>query len=235
MTSGVCGCHGCGCAPPECAGRRQGPSLRYQRARESVQCRAKRCWSCRFAATRHFDRPAARLKGVRQQGLGGTPAPPFILPSCGWSAAVTPAHRHRCEFLRVRATDSEANHCGLRSDDLGANKLSTADLAVDGGALDARDDCMSCAVRPSLGPWFGSLAGWNGFDGNNGLDQPRSRSSEAERDPRRESFDDGETSDAMSSNSTLTSFGMSKLGASPFATDAITASANLTSGCSHEP
>ena len=50
-----------------------------------------------------------------------------------------------------------------------------------------------------------------------------------------ESFDDGEVCDAMSSNSTLISFGMSKLGASPFAVDASTLSANLTSGCSHEP
>ena len=33
----------------------------------------------------------------------------------------------------------------------------------------------------------------------------------------------------------LVSFGMSKFGASPFAAVAITASANLTSGRSHEP
>ena len=153
------------------------------------------------------------------------------LRSVGRLASATPAHRRQCDVLRSPAIDSDANYCDLRSDDLGTNKLSTADLAVDGGALDARG---SSAVRRSLGPSFGSLAGCCGFDGNKALDQPRSRASEAETDPRKGSFDGGGVSDAMSRNSTLISFGRSKLGASPFAADAITASANLTSGCSHE-
>jgi hypothetical protein len=140
-----------------------------------------------------------------------------------------------CDIPRIAAMNAHANHCDLRSDDLGTNKLSTADLAVDGGAPDVRDDGVSSAVRLSLGPSFGSLAGCCGFDGNNALDEPRSRVSEAETDPRKGSFDGGGVSDAMSRNSTLMSFGRSKLGASPFTADAITASANLTSGCSHEP
>jgi len=109
----------------------------------------------------------------------------FILPSCGWSAFATGPHRPWCDVLRSPAMNAHANHCGLRSGDLGTNKLSTADLAVDRGALDVRDDGGSSAVRRSLGPSFGSLAGCCGFDGNNALDQPRSRASEAETDPRK--------------------------------------------------
>ena len=80
-----------------------------------------------------------------------------------------------------------------------------------------------------------SVADCCGFDGNNALDQPRSRSSNAEPDAKGESFDGGSVSDPMSSNSMLASFGISTLGASPFATVIATASANLTSGRCQEP
>src|SRR5262249_3171530 len=86
---------------------------------------------------------------------------------------------------------------------------------------------------------LGALLGWFidccGFDGNNALDQPRSRSSSAEPDARGKSLDGGRVSELMSSNSIFASLGISKLGASPFATVAATASANLISGRCHEP
>jgi hypothetical protein len=123
----------------------------------------------------------------------------------------------------------------MRTDDVGTNKWSIGAFVVDGRAFETRDDGDCSAAGRSLGALFGSFADCCGFDGNNALDQPRSRSSDAEIDPRRESSDGGGVSDPMSSNSIVASFGISKLGASPFATVAATAWANLTSGCCQEP
>src|SRR5215471_8565708 len=131
--------------------------------------------------------------------------------------------------------DVHASHRGPRTDDVGTNKRSIGALPVDGCVFETRDDGDCSAVGRSLAPSFGSRVGRFGFDGNNALNQPRSRSSDAEMDPRRESFDGGGVSDPMSSNSIFASFGISKLGASPFATVAATTSANLTSGRCHEP
>jgi GAF domain-containing protein len=126
-------------------------------------------------------------------------------------------------------------HCGLRSDDLGTNKLSTGDLSVDGCALDTRGEGPLSAGGWSPGLSFEAGAGGCGPDGNSALDQPRSRSSAAEIEPGTGSPERDVVSDAVSRNSMVVSFGMSKLGASPLATEVATASAKLTSGCRHEP
>jgi hypothetical protein len=159
----------------------------------------------------------------------------FILPSLGRSASPTLPYRHYRDVVRIPAMNAHASHCGLRSNDLGTNKLSTGDFTVDGCALDTRDDGTSSAVGWSLGRSLDSLAGGRGFDGNSALDQPRSRSSAAETEPGTGSSERGAVSDAVSRNSMVVSFGMSKSGASPLATDVATASANLTSGRRHEP
>ena len=159
----------------------------------------------------------------------------FILPSGGRLAFPTRPLGHWCDILRPAAMDVHANHCDPRPDDGGTNRRSIGALAVDGCAFGTRDDGNCSAAGRSFGALLGSFADCCGFDGNNALDQPRSRSSDAERDQRRESSDGGGVSDPMSSNSILLSFGISKLGASPFATVAATASANLTSGRCHEP
>jgi hypothetical protein len=159
----------------------------------------------------------------------------FILPSLGRSASATPPLGHWCDILRTAAMEVNASHCDPRTDDVGTNKRSIGALAVDRCAFETRDDGDCSAAGRSLGALFGLFADCCGFDGNNALDQPRSRSSDAAIEPRRESSDGGGVSDPMSSNSIFASFGISKLGASPFATVAATASANLTSGCCHEP
>jgi len=159
----------------------------------------------------------------------------FILPSRGWSASATPALGHSCDILRIPAIDEHPGHCCLRTDDVGTNKWSIGAFVVDGRAFETRDDGDCSAAGRSLGALFGSFADCCGFDGNNALDQPRSRCSEAATDPRKESSDGGGVSVAMSRNSIVASFGISKLGASPFATVAATAWANLTSGCCQEP
>ena len=153
----------------------------------------------------------------------------------GRLASATPPLDHWCDIPRVVAIGVHASHCGLRTDDVGTNKRSIGVLVVDECAFETREDGDCSAAGWSFGALFESVADCCGFDGNNALDQPRSRSSDTEPDPRTESLDEGGVSDPMSSNSILVSFGMSKLGASPFATVAATASANLTSGRCHEP
>ena len=159
----------------------------------------------------------------------------FILPSLGRLASATLLLGHWCDILRIAAMGVHASHCGLRRDDVGTNKRSIGELAVDGCAFETRDDGDCSAAGRSFGALFDSVADSCGFDGNNALDQPRSRSSNAEPDAKGESFDGGSVSDPMSSNSMLASFGISTLGASPFATVVATASANLTSGRCQEP
>jgi hypothetical protein len=133
----------------------------------------------------------------------------------------------------TRAQASHASHCGLRSSDLGTNKLSTGDLTVDGCAVDTRGEGACSAGGWSPGLPFDAGADGCGPDGNSALDQPRSRSSAAETAAGKGSSKRDVVSDAVSRNSMVVSFGMSKSGSSPLATDAATASANLTSGCRH--
>src|SRR6266545_3899370 len=161
----------------------------------------------------------------RHDGMCSAPT----LTSGGRSASATPPLGHWCDILRTAAMEVNASHCDPRTDDVGTNKRSIGALAVDRCAFETRDDGDCSAPGRSL--LFGLFADCCGFDGNNALDQPRSRSSDAAIEPRRESSDGGGVSDPMSSNSIFASFGISKLGASPFATVATTAWANLTSGC----
>src|SRR6516165_463039 len=155
--------------------------------------------------------------------------------SVGRPASPTLHYRDSCDVPRIPAMAGHASHCGLRSSDLGTNKLSTGDLMVDGCALDTRGEGACSAGGWSLGLPFDPGADGCGPDGNSALDQPRSRSSAAETAAGKGSSERDVVSDAVSRNSMVVSFGMSKSGASPLATDVATASANLTSGCRHEP
>jgi hypothetical protein len=107
----------------------------------------------------------------------------FILPSLGRSASPTLPYRHYRDVVRIPAMNAHASHCGLRSNDLGTNKLSTGDFTVDGCALDTRDDGTSSAVRWSLGRSLDSLAGGRGFDGNSALTN-RARAPQLQRPSR---------------------------------------------------
>src|SRR6516225_10740060 len=152
------------------------------------------------------------------------------------SEACAAARRlHWCDVLRILTIGIKVGHYGLRSDDLSTNKLSAGALAANGYALVTPTDGASCAIGSSLGLSFVAPSGGFALGGNSALDQPRSRSSDAESVPGEGSFGGGVVSEPMSRNSMLVSFGMSKFGASPSAAVAITASANLTSGRSHEP
>src|SRR5262249_31094241 len=153
----------------------------------------------------------------------------------GWSFSATLPLSHCCDALRILTIGTKVGHYGLRSDDLSTNELSTGALAANGCALVTPADGASCAIGCSLGASFVSPSGDFGLGGNSALDQPRSRSSDAEVVPGDESLGGGVVSEPMSRNSMLVSFGMSKFVASPFAAVAITASANLRSGRSHEP
>ena len=65
----------------------------------------------------------------------------------------------------------------------------------------------------------GSRVAGLGFDGNNALDQPRARSGEASVASTAGVFGSRDGSATVSKISVLVPFGMSKLGASPLATD----------------
>src|SRR6516162_9954173 len=146
-----------------------------------------------------------------------------------------PGRLRWCDVLRILTIGTKVGHYGLRSDDLSTNKLSAGALAANGCASVTPADGASRAIGSSLGLSFVAPSGGFGLGGNSALDQPRSRSSDAESVPGEGSFGGGVVSEPMSRNSMLVSFGMSKFGASPFAAVAITASANRTSGRSHEP
>jgi len=69
----------------------------------------------------------------------------FILPSLGRLASATLLLGHWCDILRIAAMGVHASHCGLRRDDVGTNKRSIGELAVDGCAFETRDD-VACSV-----------------------------------------------------------------------------------------
>src|SRR4029077_6410466 len=69
----------------------------------------------------------------------------FILPSLGRLASATLLLGHWCDILRIAAMGVHASHCGLRRDDVGTNKRSIRELAVDGCAFETRDD-VDCSV-----------------------------------------------------------------------------------------
>ena len=228
------GCHASGCGRAECAGHRRVSSRSVARGA--------------LLPVHYNDLSRIRQAVVRRRTLcqvfdhcplSGRPTAAhlaaFILPSLGRLASATLLLGHWCDILRIAAMGVHASHCGLRTDDVGTNKRSIGELAVDGCAFETRDDGDCSAAGWSLERCSNSVADCCGFDGNNALDQPRARSSNAEPDAKGESFDGGSVSDPMSSNSMLASFGISTLGASPFATVVATASANLTSGRCQEP
>jgi hypothetical protein len=104
----------------------------------------------------------------------------FILPSFGRSASPTLPCRHCHDALRTFAIYGHASHSRFRSDDLGTNKLSTGDLAVEECSFDTRDAGAFSADATPFELSFNWLAGCCGLMGNNALDHPRSRSSDAE-------------------------------------------------------
>src|SRR6516162_10036726 len=157
----------------------------------------------------------------------------FILPSLGRSASPPLPHRQTCDNVGNSTKKSQTAHHGLRSDDLGTNRLSTGPLLGDGAAA-ARPGERRCSTVSS--PFCTSvdvLSGFAGLTGNNALDQPPARSSGVGAEVVRAACGPGiGVSDAMSLASKYASFGMSKSGALLVAR---TASANCVSGRSHEP
>ena len=113
--------------------------------------------------------------------LSGRPTAPhlaaFILPSVGRVTSTPWPHRQTCDNVRNSTKKSQTAHHGLRSDDLGTNRLSTGPLLGDGAAA-ARPGERRCSTVSS--PFCTSvdvLSGFAGLAGNNALDQPRARSS----------------------------------------------------------
>src|SRR6266508_3059363 len=155
----------------------------------------------------------------------------------GWSGDLhSRPHRQTCDNVGNSTKKSQTAHHGLRSDDLGTNRLSTGPLLGDGAAA-ARPGERRCSTVSS--PFCTSVDVFSGFAclaGNYALDQPRARSSGVGAEVVRAACGPGSgVSDAMSLASKYASFGMSKFGALPFSTVARTASANCVSGRSHEP
>ena len=86
----------------------------------------------------------------------------FILPSLGRSVGRPPPilpRGHCHDALRTFAIYGHASHCRFRSDDLGTNKLSTGDLAVEECSFDTRDAGAFSADATSFELSFNSLAG----------------------------------------------------------------------------
>ena len=171
-----------------------------------------------------FRRPTApHLAAFTLQSVGRVPSP-------AWP------HRQTCENVRHSAKDGQTTHHGLRSDDLGTNRLSAGILLVVGIALGGPGERDLSAARSRFCSSGDVLSGFVAFAGNNALDQPRSRSSDVIAGAVRAACVPGvSASDARSFGSKYASFGMSKFGALAFSTVARTASANPVSGRSHEP
>jgi hypothetical protein len=160
----------------------------------------------------------------------------FILPSVGRLASPPWPHRQTCEKIRHSAKDGQATHHGLRSDDLGTNRLSAGTLVVVGKSLTGPVERVSPGARSRFCSSADMPFGCVGFAGNKPLDHPRSRSSGVSAGADRAACGPGvSVSDATSLPSEYASFGISKFGVLPFSTVARTVSANLLSGRSHEP
>ncbi len=160
----------------------------------------------------------------------------FILPSVGRVSSTPWPHRQTCDNVRNSTKKSQTAHHGLRSDDLGTNRLSTGPLLGDGAAAASPGERRCSTVSSPFCTSVDVLSGFAGLAGNNALDQPRARSSGVGAEVVRAACGPGiGVSDAMSLASKYASFGMSKFGALPFSTVARTASANCVSGRAHEP
>src|SRR5262249_20235161 len=72
---------------------------------------------------------------------------------------------------------SQTAHHGLRSDDLGTNRLSTGPLLGDGAAAARPGERRCFTVSSPFCTSVDVLSGFAGLTGNNALDQPRARSS----------------------------------------------------------
>src|SRR5438105_3098953 len=91
-------------------------------------------WRCRLWWTVHLV-----AKSLIYSSFFSRPTAPhlaaFILPSVGRSASPPWSHAQTCENVRHPAKHAQTTHHGLRSDDLGTNRLSAGGLAAVGGAV----------------------------------------------------------------------------------------------------
>ena len=125
---------------------------------------------------------------------------------------------------------------GPLADERRTNKPLIGRLVAEGWALCRRRDCGFFAAGALVGAESEVPSERSGFVGNSALDHARSLSSErcSGREGGGVRAADGVSSKA-SRASIPVSFGILKSGASPFATELRTASANFESGRSQEP
>ena len=165
----------------------------------------------------------------------GRTSRPFILPSNGRVAAPLPARTHVCAGLRSLAIDCDALHRGCSPPARRTNRSCSCRFLVDGngaGGVGGSGTADSeCAVVLLPGSLFDGID----LDGKSALDQTLACSANADVMSATGAPVPDEGSLAVSKISVLVSRGMSKFGASPFATEAATSVANLTSGRSQEP
>src|SRR6516164_1977071 len=101
----------------------------------------------------------------------------FILPSVGRVTSTPWPHRQTCDNVRNSTKKSQTVHHGLRSDDLGTNRLSTGPLLGDGAAAARPGERRCSTLSPPFGTAGDVLSGFADLAGNNALDQARARSS----------------------------------------------------------
>src|SRR5258708_807859 len=159
----------------------------------------------------------------------------FPLPSCGRAPSAPMPHRKICELMRHPAKCRHSHHGGRRSVDLGTNRPSVCGVTFGGRAFGASNFCASAARGSLAEPLVDGLSNCCGLTGKRALDQPRSRSSGTRGDAVAVSCNAGCAADRTSAKSKPASLGISKSGASFFATDVLTASANALSGRSRAP
>ncbi len=159
----------------------------------------------------------------------------LILPSNGRVAALSTALAHSCADLRGLTIDYDALHRGRSLPARRTNRSRSCGLDCDGSAAGEPGDGGSAVGGRAAIPLAGSFVENLGLGGNSALDQLRVCSANADvMSTTGARVSDGASS-AVSKSSVLVPRGMSKFGASPFATDDDTSVANLTSGRSHEP
>src|SRR5260370_620141 len=145
------------------------------------------------------------------------------------------ASRKRCELMRHPAKCRHSHHGGLRSVDLGTNRPSLCGVTFGERAFGAPDFCASSALGSLAELLVGGPPSCCDLAGKSALDQPRCRSSGARGGAVAVSWNAGRVAGLAALKSVPASFGISKSGASFFATDVLTASAKAVAGRSQEP
>src|SRR5262244_673254 len=138
--------------------------------------------------------------------------------------------RQACEHMRCRAKHRHSDHGEFLSADLGTNKPSACGIAAGGPTFAASGLCTSVARWAVVELSLDGLSNCRDLTGKSALDQARCRSSGVIVGAVAASWSAGRVVDPMSPKFKLVSAGISKSGASFFAADILTASANALSG-----